>query len=103
MKQVFKYDLDGKYIEPVIIFPDENGVYIIPTDCTDKELPQPNWLPVFDKVKKVWVETISDAEKTALQNIEQPKSEIEILKEQNSDLNLQIIEIWETLINGGVA
>jgi hypothetical protein len=31
-----------------------------------------------------------------------PKSEIEILKEKNEGLNLQIIDLWETLINGGV-
>jgi hypothetical protein len=31
-----------------------------------------------------------------------PKPEIDILKEQNVDLNLQIIDLWETLINGGV-
>lgn len=30
-------------------------------------------------------------------------NEVTKLKDQNADLNLQIIELWETLIIGGVA
>jgi hypothetical protein len=35
-------------------------------------------------------------------NTDVPKSEIDILKDQNAELNLQIIDLWETLINGGL-
>jgi hypothetical protein len=31
-----------------------------------------------------------------------PKTEIDILKDQNADLNLQIIDLWETLLGSGV-
>ena len=31
------------------------------------------------------------------------KEKIESLQEENANLNLQVIDIWETLINGGIA
>lgn len=99
MKQVYRFDDAGQYLEPVLI--GENDP--LPADCTEKPLPQPNWKPIFNKTKKAWVETITEEEKQTIANVEQPKSELEIVKEQNAELNLQIIEIWETLINGGVA
>jgi hypothetical protein len=99
MKQVYKFDDNGWYIEPVII---KDGD-ALPANCADKALPQPNWKPRFDKSQNVWIETITDEEKAALTNVTAPKSEIDILKEQNADLNLQVIEIWETLITGGIA
>lgn len=52
MKQVYKYDSAGNYVEPVLI--DDNAS--IPKSCTDKPLPQPNWKPVFKN--GVWVETV---------------------------------------------
>lgn len=63
MKQVYKFDSEGKFIEPVIIYPNDEDIYTIPPNCTATELPVPNWKPVFDKVRKVWVETITDEDK----------------------------------------
>jgi hypothetical protein len=57
MKQVYKYDNNGEFLEPVIIFPDDNDEYIVPEDCTEKPLPQPNYKPKFDKQLNDWVET----------------------------------------------
>jgi hypothetical protein len=62
MKQVYKYDENGIYIEPIIIQPNENGDYELPENCTEKELHQPNWKPVFNKELNDWVETITDVE-----------------------------------------
>lgn len=94
MKQVYRFGNQGTFIEPVIIRDGE----AIPVDCTDKELPQPNWKPVFDKVKKIWVETITETEKQQLTNVEQPKTEVEILREETAQLNLAIIDLYEILM-----
>jgi hypothetical protein len=94
MKQVFRFDSQGKYIEPVIIFDGQE----IPSDCTETELPVPNWEPVFKDGE--WVETAS--EKVKNPPIVIVKTEMDVLREKNEDLNLQIITLWETLIEGGV-
>lgn len=94
MRQVYKYDSEGNYKEPIMIEDNEP----IPPNCTDKELLQPNWELVFDKAKNEWIETITDTEKEALTNIEQPKTEIEILREENAQLNLAVIDLYEILM-----
>lgn len=33
---------------------------------------------------------------------EKPKTELDLIKEDNIQLNLQMIDMWETLINAGV-
>lgn len=62
MLQVYKYDENGTYIEPIILEPNEEDEYVLPENCTDKPLPQPNWKPIFDKVKNEWVEAINQTE-----------------------------------------
>jgi hypothetical protein len=57
MKQAYKYDAEGKYIEPVMLEEDES----LPANCTDIPLPQPNWKPVFINGK--WMETATEEEK----------------------------------------
>jgi hypothetical protein len=94
MKQVYRFDADGNYLEPVILEDEQE----IPFDCTDIELPQPNWKPVFNGTE--WIETATEEEMNPPVVI--VKSDIEILKEQNEDLNSQIITLWETLIEAGV-
>lgn len=94
MKQVYKYDDSGEFIEPVFIGDDE----LFPANCTEKPLPQPNWKPVFDKVKKIWVETITQAELDELKNHPQAKTEIELLREENAQLNLSIIDLYEMIM-----
>lgn len=89
MKQVYMFDSEGKFIEPVIIYPDEEGNYIIPDDCTNQELPQPNWKPVFKDGK--WVETITDEELAELSKPPEP-TEIELLKKENENLKQQLAQ-----------
>lgn len=60
VKQVYKYDSSGQYIEPIIIEPNNYGEYTIPSNCTEIELPQPNWKPVF--INGEWVETATEEE-----------------------------------------
>ena len=57
MKLVFRYDNEGKYMEDVRL---KEG-QAIPFDCTEKELPQPNWKPIF--MGNNWVETATEEEK----------------------------------------
>lgn len=68
MKQVYKYDDNGFYIEPILIGKNEE----LPPNCTDLELPQPNWKPKFDGVK--WIETITQEELNEILNSPKPKT-----------------------------
>lgn len=65
MLEVYKYDENGSYIEPVRIEANEDGTYTIPENCTEKELPQPNYYPIFDNELSDWVETITEMELVA--------------------------------------
>lgn len=78
--QVYKFDNDGYYIEPVILEEGES----LPTDCTEKEPPIPNWKPRWDGSK--WVETGSPVPHT------QTKSELEILRETVDMLVLESLK-----------
>jgi hypothetical protein len=95
-KQVYRFNDKGHYIEPVLLEEGEE----IPSDCTEKELPQPNMKPVFKDGE--WVEIMSDEEIDEILNQPIPKSEIDILKEENAQLTLDIINLWETLLISGV-
>lgn len=57
MKEAYRYDNTGKYIEPVLVYPNEKGGYDLPENCTFEQAPQPNWKPVFMNGK--WIETAS--------------------------------------------
>ena len=78
MKEVYKYDSVGNYVEPVRI---EDGTPI-PQNCTDKPLPQPNWKPVFKN--GVWVETGSAPP---------PPAPTPTVEDQLADKDLQIREV----------
>ncbi|WP_052137780.1 hypothetical protein [Heyndrickxia ginsengihumi] len=81
--QVYKYDDNGFFVEPVIIDKSEDGTYTIPENCTDKELPQPNYKPKFDKDKSEWVETLTEEEWLAqLPKPEVTKTPLEELQEK---------------------
>lgn len=63
MTVYFKYDSStGEYLGPIIVEGNED----IPNSCTDKELPQPNWKPVFQNGN--WIETATEEEKNPTQN-----------------------------------
>ncbi|PEJ57388.1 hypothetical protein CN692_13320 [Bacillus sp. AFS002410] len=93
MKQVYRFDENGKYIEPVLLGDDEE----IEEDCTEKPLPQPNYRPIFNGSE--WVETITQEELDEMLNRPQDKTEIEILKER---LALSEAAIDFLIMNGGL-
>lgn len=87
MKQVYRYDEETKkYVEPVLIGDDE----AIPPNCTEKELMQPNYKPVFNEQANDWVETITQEELDELMKPVIIKSDIEVLRDENAELKLQI-------------
>ncbi|AZU61085.1 hypothetical protein [Neobacillus mesonae] len=103
MKQVFKYDSNGNYVEPVLIEADAP----LPKNCTDKPLPQPCWKPVFKN--GAWVETATESER----NPSPPPIELsptEILQAENDDLKRQMAQLnadfsafMDYIFSGGVA
>jgi len=86
MKQVYRYDENGDYKEPVLIGNDEP----IPSDCLEEEPPQPNWKPKV--VNGKWVETITEEDLKEISSQPQPKTDIEQLKEENASLKQQLIQ-----------
>ncbi|MGM9988887.1 MAG: hypothetical protein ACI35O_16900 [Bacillaceae bacterium] len=95
MIQLYRFNEEGYYIEPVIIDMDKNGEYIIPEDCTEIELPQPNYKPKFNKDRLVWEETVSEDELEEILNPPTQKTEIDVLKENNLKLESALIELTE--------
>jgi hypothetical protein len=93
MKQVFRIDNNGFYIEPVIIGDNE----LVPFDCRE-DAPQEG----FHKIKRNaadngWEEGLSQEEIEAIKNAPQPLSDLEQLKKQQ-DL---IQNALDDLILGG--
>lgn len=76
MKQVFRMDQNGFYLEPVIIEDEKN----IPVDCT--EIQPPDGLYKGKFVNGEWVESLTEDEINTLKDAPQPLSDIEQLKKQ---------------------
>lgn len=91
MKQVYRFDDQGHYKEPVMIQEWQQ----IPSDCTDKELPQPNWKPVFQNGE--WIETATEEEKNPV-IIPKPSVE-ETLVQMEQD----VADLWYSVMMGGLA
>lgn len=101
MKQVFKFDKDGVFLEPVILEPDADGKYSMPENVTMEDLPQPNWRPKFDKATGKWKETATAEEMKqapATGPSESQEEKVERLEKETQTLNLALIEIWEMLL-----
>ncbi|CAI6291851.1 MULTISPECIES: hypothetical protein [Bacillus] len=94
MLQVYRYDENLEYVEPVLITElDETGNYVIPTDCTTVALPDSPSLfkPKFDVEKQEWTETATQEEIDAVLNSgENEVSAVDLLKRQNAELSLQV-------------
>lgn len=87
MKQVYRLDSDGFYIEPVVIEPHET----LP-DCI--EVRPPDGLYKAQFIEGEWIEGMSQDEIEAIKNTPVEPSEIDILKKQQADL------IFELMMNG---
>jgi hypothetical protein len=94
-QQVYKYDHEGNYIEPLIIYPDENDQYDLPENCTFVELPKPAWKPVFKNGQ--WVETATEEEKNPVITPQPTIEETLIQMEQD------VADLWYTVMMGGLA
>ncbi|MEC1613260.1 hypothetical protein P9D96_08520 [Bacillus mojavensis] len=94
MLQVYRYDENLEYVEPVLVTEiDEKGDYIIPADCTTVALPDsPSFFkPKFDPENQEWSETATQEEIEAILNSGGKEiSVVDLLKQQNAALSLQI-------------
>lgn len=99
MKQVFRIDDQGFFVEPVMIAEDEE----LPGDCVDEMPPYGLYKPKYFGGQ--WVEGATPEEIEAIKNPSLPKSDIEILKEENEALK-ERIELMQAalddLILGGM-
>jgi hypothetical protein len=85
MKQVFRFDNSGFYLEPVVLKSDEE----VPADCTDVAPPDGLFKAKFILGK--WVETLSKEEIGAILGARQPLSETDQLKKQLADLSFELM------------
>lgn len=88
MKLAHRYNMEtGEFIENVMLYPDDQGEYLIPRDCTDIPLPQPNWKPIFQNGD--WVETVVDEDKPVAPDPDS-KSEIDTVREEIEEVKLSL-------------
>lgn len=96
MLQVYRYDENYMFIEPILVTEiDEKGDYIIPADCTTVELPDSPSLfkPKFDAENQEWTETATQEEIDEILNAGASEvSPVSQLKEQNALLLMQLVE-----------
>ncbi|EAC7998108.1 hypothetical protein [Listeria monocytogenes] len=77
MRQIFMYDTNGKYVEPVLIAEDAE----LPEQTTEVAPPQPMFDPTFHPATNTWTD-ISEEEWLSKNPIPEPeKTEIEKLRE----------------------
>jgi hypothetical protein len=107
MLRVLKFDNYGNFIGLDFISPNANNEYDIPENCTEKELPQPNYKPRFDSELNEWVETKPMPTEGFIKPmwdgvdwVETPVSpvdDITLLKESDAFAMLQLIETQQQL------
>jgi hypothetical protein len=89
MKEVYHYDENGFYIEPVKLKDGEN----MPINCTEIKPMGSFYRGKFENGQ--WIESLTEAEIDELINAtQQPVSELDELKKQQTDL------VFTLLING---
>lgn len=84
MKQVFRFNKYGFFVEPILIDDGEE----IPVDCTEVPLPQPSWKPRWNG--KEWEETITQEE---LDKMYKPQPPLPSTKERLEALENAMIDI----------
>jgi hypothetical protein len=92
VKQVYRYDNDGHYIEPVVIEDNQE----LPFNCTHSPLPQPNWKPVFNGTE--WIETATEEEKNPPLTPSQPPVEEKLVQ-----MEQDVADLWYSVMMGGLA
>ncbi|EAC7181276.1 hypothetical protein BSL90_06965 [Listeria monocytogenes] len=77
MRQIFMYDTDGKYVEPVLIAEDAE----LPEQTTEVAPPQPMFDPTFHPATNTWTD-ISEEEWLSKNPVPEPEpTELEKLRE----------------------
>jgi hypothetical protein len=92
MKQVFKIDSNGLYVEPVILQDNEKT----PMDCVETMPPSLFKAKFLDGT---WVEGATAKEITDIKNVPQPVSELDELK-KNQELMQAALD--DLLLGGGL-
>ncbi|MEC1488869.1 hypothetical protein [Bacillus subtilis] len=97
MKQVYKYDENFMFVEPVLVYENDYGNYVIPGFCTEIEPPATPSLfkPKFDPVLRGWIEGATQTEIDEILNHAhsvEGQSPIEVLKAQNAAIMVQLAE-----------
>ncbi|MED1679250.1 hypothetical protein ACLQ7P_10715 [Bacillus subtilis subsp. subtilis] len=84
MIQVYKYDGNYIFIEPVIVEEDGNGNYVIPEYCTEIQPPS-FYKAKFDISKQEWFESATQEYIDSLKKPIEP-TDIEVLQKQVADI-----------------
>ncbi|MCY8051721.1 hypothetical protein MOB99_15240 [Bacillus spizizenii] len=98
MKQVYKYDENFIFVEPVLVYEkDDAGNYVIPDSCTEVEPPDSPSLfkQKFDPILREWTEGATQAEINEILShakSSEGQSPIEMLKAQNAVIMVQLAE-----------
>jgi hypothetical protein len=106
MKQINQVDVTGLYIGPFIASDEQISRHLNPDDeftlglVVIDPIPEGFYKPKWNGSE--WTEGLTEEQIASLKNAPAEPSEIEVLKAQSADLNLQIIDLWEVLIDGGV-
>lgn len=106
MKQINEVDAEGLYIGPVIASDEQIARHLNQDDeftlgmVVIAPISEGFYHPKWSGTE--WIEGLGQEQIDAMKNVPVTPTEMDVLKEQNAELNLQIIDIWETLIIGGV-
>ena len=84
MRQVYKINKNGYYIEPVILKKDK----YIPDDCIEEK--PPNGLYRAKWTGAEWIEDMTEEEIDAIKNRPRELSEIDIMRNYQLDLDFRI-------------
>jgi hypothetical protein len=85
LKQVYRIDINGYFIEPVVL--DENEE--VPSDCVD--ITPTDGLYKAQFMNGQWGEGMSKNNIDAIKNTPQPLSELEQIKKQQADLTFTLM------------
>ncbi|MCY8123247.1 hypothetical protein P8860_21670 [Bacillus spizizenii] len=85
MIQVYRYDENYIFIEPVIVEVDGNGSYVIPEYCTEIQPPS-FYKAKFDIKKQEWFESATQEYINSLQPPPPEPSEVDVLAEKVANL-----------------
>lgn len=90
MIQVYRYDENYIFIEPVIVEENENGNFVIPENCTDVE-PVSFYKAKFDINKQEWFESATQEYIDSLTPLTPVPTDLDKVKQHLGDLTFQLM------------